>query len=461
MTYPSLYRAMRALIIDSLKIIRDKFEDPPKWPDAQFREVSFPRSGGAQWGIVTRPYPTQALSAAWIEIASLPSFEAVKSELKKLEEEGKAVGHWSGDLASAYAFPVLEKYICAGLPLTFQEEGFARFYEEIESYVSSSTATVLCFLELCGLKSDLPIVQLDRDHRILKIDEATARRLWIRLHHTTFPISHSMYSLLEPVGTRHPLMPDQVVLEVTFRYPKKRSGEMGVLLGSQIKRASTALRLSHPGSGFIRFHEYDYVGFFPESGFFGFREELNPHTFSFAIDDTVATRLQKRWPDSLLIADRLERAPAEVPTPLRVAVERLDSSIDKKVPADQLLDYMIALEALCSSERDAVSYRVALRVATLIGKDAGGRQAVFDLLKEAYDERSNLSHGRPSKLSSSDAASVRKFLLQIEEVLARTIHFFIQAEIKKRKKEEVLKMIDTAITTQDRTMLESSLTSKY
>jgi len=131
--YPPLYRAMRALVTDCLDVIRGKFGDPPKWPEAQFREVTFPTPGASNWAIVTRPYPTQGLTSVWPEVASLPSFAAAKSELKRLEDEGKAVGHSSGDLAGSYAFPVLQKYIEAGLPLIFQEEGFARSYEEIES----------------------------------------------------------------------------------------------------------------------------------------------------------------------------------------------------------------------------------------------------------------------------------------------------------------------------------------
>lgn len=104
----------------------------------------------------------------------------------------------------------------------------------------------------------------------------------------------------------------------------------------------------------------------PASGIYGFREELNYRNFSYSINSDATVHFQKRWPDSLLIANRLEGESAGVSNHLRVAIERLNSSSDKKVPADQLLDYMIAMEALVSLERDAVSYRVALRIATLV-----------------------------------------------------------------------------------------------
>lgn len=86
---------------------------------------------------------------------------------------------------------------------------------------------------------------------------------------------------------------------------------------------------------------------------------------------------------------------------------------------------------------------------------------MFELVKSAYDERSNLSHGRSSTLTSANPESVRVYLSKIEDVLTRTIHFFMQAEINNKIKEDVLKLIDAAIATQDRATLESSLTSKY
>jgi hypothetical protein len=459
-TFPSVYRAMRDLISDSLKIVKEEYGDPPQWPQDQFREVTFSPPGGTGLSIVLRPYPARGLSTAWGKAKSLPSFEATEAELKKLEVEGKAVGHWMGELTGAYAFPVLEKYVQAGLPLSFQEDGFARCYGEIES---SSTGSVRLFLELFGLKSELSTVQLDANHRIFRVDEETARRLWIRTHHAKLPVSYFSFFHDFPgvVQAHHMLLPESLVMEVTFRFPKERSGEMSLLLSSKMKSASTALRLSYPGGGVVRFHTYEYAGFFPETGIFGFTEDLTPRTFSYVLDETASTILKRRWPSTLDVAEKLESASGEVSSYLRVAIQRLNSSVDKKYPADQFLDHMIALEALVSRERDAVSYRVALRIATIIGQSASDRQSVLEVVSNAYDERSHLSHGRPSKLTSAEPATTSAYLSKIEDVLARTINFFIAAEIKGKKKEEILKLIDETIASQDRTKLEGTLSSSY
>ena len=460
-TYPPLYRAMLALITDSVAALSGEFGDPPKWPEAQFYDVTFPASGGAQTSVAVRPNYGEALRKVWLKVVGLPSYGMAVTELRKLEKEGKAVGHWGSDLGSAYAFPLLEKYVAAGLPLRFQEEGFAKCYDEVESYLSSPTATVRMFLALQHLKSDLPTMQLDSNHRILTIDEETARRLLVRAYNAKYPITSGIPPLTGQARTLSPLQPGDVALEVTFQYPKERSGSLSLFLKQELDCAATALRLSHPGAGFIRYHDYEYANFFPETGIFGFTAEFNPRRFSYVVNNEVAVYLTKRWPDSIAIAKRLVSETPDISTHLRIAIERFNSSFGNKIATDQLLDYMIALEALCSRERDAVSYRVELRVATLIGKDASDRQDVFDLVVGAYDERSHLSHGRMSKLTSGDSNTARAYLLKIEEAVLRTIHFFIQAEMKKKKKEEVLKIVDTAIATQDRTVLESSLISNY
>jgi hypothetical protein len=364
-------------------------------------------------------------------------------------------------LGSAYAFPVLEKYVVAGLPLKFQEEGFAECYEEVETYLSSSAAAVRLYLSLQGLKSDLPTAQLDSDHRLVTIDEETARRLWARSYDAKSPISFGVFSFIRATSFQFPLQPGHVVLEGTFQCPKEPLGELSLILKREMDVAATALRLCQPGAGDIRYQDYEFVGFFPETGRFGFNVEANPRRFAYAINDEVAGYLTNRWPGSIAIAKRLVSETADISTHVRIAIERLNSSFRNKIAADQLLDSIIALEALCSREHDAVSYRVALRVATLIGKDANDRQYVFDLIADAYNERSHLSHGRKGKLTSADFGAASAYLLKIEEVLLRTIHFFIEAEIRKKNKEEVLKIVDTAIATQDRSVLEGSLTSNY
>jgi hypothetical protein len=72
-TYPPFYRAMRALVIDSLAALREEFEDPPKWPEAHFYDVKFAPSGGQQISTVVRPDHAEALRKVRVKLVGLPS----------------------------------------------------------------------------------------------------------------------------------------------------------------------------------------------------------------------------------------------------------------------------------------------------------------------------------------------------------------------------------------------------
>jgi len=286
------------------------------------------------------------------------------------------------------------------------------------------------FLELSGLRSTVPSVELDPNHRIIVIEEDTARRLWMRNHFAEHAVGFGAPLSPAVMHRTLDLCPGQCSLEVTFEIPKDQLNSLSLFLKKYADSASLACRLCHRGSGAIRFSAYEYVGFVPESGILGFDESLRRRSFSYEVDESAAAALCRRWSDALNISKSLISEPEEISTHLRIAIERFNSSFSEKIPADQLLDYMIALEACCSRENDAVSFRVPLRTATLIGANPSDRESVFKEIADAYKQRSHLSHGRDSTLTSSDLTVAQTYLLGLQEYLLRVIHFFIQAEIK-------------------------------
>jgi Apea-like HEPN len=141
----------------------------------------------------------------------------------------------------------------------------------------------------------------------------------------------------------------------------------------------------------VRLLDYEHIGFVPELGRFGFGEQRSVMSFAYKLDGDLSRTLARRWRDSAWVAKLLFASPSPLSSALRIALQRFTSSFERLVLTDRLLDIIIALEALCSKENDAVSYRVALRVATLIGKDGADRDSVFKLVSDAYNEQSSLS----------------------------------------------------------------------
>jgi hypothetical protein len=81
---------------------------------------------------------------------------------------------------------------------------------------------------------------------------------------------------------------------------------------------------------------------------------------------------------------------------VRMALRRFHFAYERARPEDKVLDYMIALEALLSDdERQELSFRLSLRLATLIGANADEREGVFNRTRIAYKVRSGVAHGKP------------------------------------------------------------------
>ena len=133
-------------------------------------------------------------------------------------------------------------------------------------------------------------------------------------------------------------------------------------------------------------------------------------------------------------------------------------SFAEKVAEDRLLDYVIALEALCGRENDAVSYRISLRAATLIGRNSDERERLFKLVAKAYEQRSKIAHG---SAALAESESGETFLLDLQTILLRTIHTYLRARRDSLNKQDVIGLLDSAIRTQDRTILESKTRPEF
>jgi hypothetical protein len=63
-----------------------------------------------------------------------------------------------------------------------------------------------------------------------------------------------------------------------------------------------------------------------------------------------------------------------------------------------VLNGLTALEGVLLSGKDGeLSYRLSVRVASLLGNDASDRKQIFKTVKEFYDLRSKIIHGSPLK----------------------------------------------------------------
>jgi hypothetical protein len=106
---------------------------------------------------------------------------------------------------------------------------------------------------------------------------------------------------------------------------------------------------------------------------------------------------------------------------LRIAVDRFNFAAERERPEDQLLDLMIAAEALFGDAGE-VGYKVRMRCAVFVGTDHESRDNIAKLIQSAYGLRSALVHGYRKSGDSVEIVNglqslVRKSINRVREYL--------------------------------------------
>ena len=110
---------------------------------------------------------------------------------------------------------------------------------------------------------------------------------------------------------------------------------------------------------------------------------------------------------------------------VEIALERFHSSYHGNIE-DRIIDQMVAFESLYLGDSQELTYKLALRVAFLLGKREEQRNLIFADMKKAYSYRSRIVHGNnpPSRRELRDIVpkvenylrqSLRKFLLLLSQ----------------------------------------------
>jgi len=110
--------------------------------------------------------------------------------------------------------------------------------------------------------------------------------------------------------------------------------------------------------------------------------------------------------------------------PNELAFRRFAYASDRARPEDQIIDAMIAAEALfLPGKSDELTYRLALRMANFLHPEIEERLSTFRFMKNAYQVRSKIAHGsraKPADLKALDRSrceNLREFALELQRVL--------------------------------------------
>lgn len=117
---------------------------------------------------------------------------------------------------------------------------------------------------------------------------------------------------------------------------------------------------------------------------------------------------------------------------LLLALRRFNQSYERVDPADKLIDYMIAFEALYlndvnDQDRGEMRFRLSLRVAYFL-RQGTERRRLYREMRSAYDVRSATVHGNEPKDPKVDGeeVSIQDFVSRIENYLRESLCRFLE-----------------------------------
>lgn len=121
----------------------------------------------------------------------------------------------------------------------------------------------------------------------------------------------------------------------------------------------------------------------------------------------------------------------------------------------RFVDYVTSMEALLTNNEPELSFKLPLRMASLLGRSSKEKQDIFDFMREAYGVRSDLVHG--DNVSKVLTLNVREVKIGFEEAIGRLhsysrncIQFAIDLlEAGFRKKDQLTRLLDLSTLRSD------------
>lgn len=102
---------------------------------------------------------------------------------------------------------------------------------------------------------------------------------------------------------------------------------------------------------------------------------------------------------------------------LNLAVRRFNLGCQRRLPEEKLIEYMIGFEALLLESESELKYRLALRAAALLGRDANDRESIRAELEAAYRQRNRIVHGNELEDPAPVGKKERKRMIPFVELV--------------------------------------------
>ncbi|MGD0280307.1 MAG: hypothetical protein ABSC11_13525 [Smithella sp.] len=111
---------------------------------------------------------------------------------------------------------------------------------------------------------------------------------------------------------------------------------------------------------------------------------------------------------------------------------------------DALINYSLALESLFILQSGNIKRNLSARIATILGNNDTEEKQISNFVKKFYQIRSDIVHG--SLIDRNDYNFLCTNIYNYRDYLRRSILAFLDLNMQKNSKKEVLKMIDESLS---------------
>jgi len=358
---------------------------------------------------------------------SLPSWGEALAEIKA---DGRLSGRdCESEQPQRTIVELVFRLVCEQGGLDFREPSFDRVYQETEDYFYRDTVRY-CFVGLLeGFQMEAEEVALGAGLRIGKVPETLSRELLVE---TRGPMGVQMGDL---VLIRHALLLDLEVQkqedgETYLRCPGDETPAIEIAW-HRFWEVCTALHLFKGGA--VR---CDWILPRPTMWVPTMTRRFH-RTVSASLPGEVyelsrqeATRFQHFW--TAYCASRANMADT-----VDMALRRLNVAYAQVSAEERLIDLMIGFEALLLGDEQALRYKLSMRGAALVGKDADEREIIRDELQAAYRQRNRIVHGGRAegkpKIGEEKGVSLAELNSRVEGRLRAAIRKVMQLEPRRSK----------------------------
>ena len=281
----------------------------------------------------------------------------------------------------------------------FDKNLFDELYEDFESFFYNDTFAIAHKIIVGNFESD-EVIKIDDNLQIRPITKrekdffSDSRMMGMisRFHDLTHVIEHIVYE-------------EKLIGDAESKTKRNTSNEYDVA-----EKVLSALRLFKKGKIMAGVFMTQTNSTIHNMGTSWSERGLRypSHSSTYTLNDREISDFIKFWK---LISDSRYHQSKSV----SIAIRRFNNAYDREKNEDEIIDYLIAFEALLfKSETQELSEKLSRRVARLLETNFNNRKRLSKTIKDFYNKRSRIVHGIETEITS-------EYVDDIQEVLRKSI----------------------------------------